>query len=261
MKKNVLTKWLLLFCLTAFPFVNANAYGDDDDSGIFWGFRSSGGNFWSASYLALPTNLINTFIPNSESASYLYYSHVKYENENGKMNVNQGNWFGFKSKDMFANVRYGFHVGWQPKEFPFGVYVSGEYGFNKFRLDYDDSGFETKFKFHSVQPGIGVRLAPLAVRHDWTPILDVSMIYNYTFSLTGPFNNDKSQINNGIRSHYGIGARFGNTTIVAGFEKEHYNRFNQDFTPDGGVSYPYKNVKSKAFNIFLNLSLRLDDDD
>ena len=221
-------------------------------------------NLWSSVFLQVPSNLVNSLISEAlgEEKGFggaLRYDIFSIKNDGDKIKVDDGSYWGFKSKDMFSNVQYGMKFGWQPELSPFGVYISCGYQFNKFRVQFDPNINEwEKFKIHSIRPGIGIRITPfinMLEEKEWSPILEVGTSYNYYIGCKAPYNNNKEQLKSGMISSFGIGARFyENFSITAGVELYHYSMFNQDFTPDDGITYPYKDIKTKKTTIFLSIS-------
>ena len=250
---------LILGVLTSLISIPASAEND-----FFFNIYGGSTNLWSSAFLQVPSNLINGIISEALGddrgfGGALRYDIFSIKNDGEKVKLDDGSYWGFKSKDMFSNVQYGLKFGWQPELSPFGIYIACGYQFNKFSAQFDPNINEwEKFKIHSIRPGIGIRVTPfinMLEDKKWSPILEVGTSYNYYFSGKAPYNNDKSQFKSGMISTFGIGARFyENFSITAGVELYHYSMFNQDFTPDNGITYPYKNIKTTKTTIFLSVS-------
>lgn len=217
-------------------------------------------NFWSNTLFQIPASLISnisTVLINEENyigGSYRYEIFRIREN-GGKANTYTGKFFGFKGKDLFSNIQYGLKVGWAPKLSPFGIYLSCSYQFRRFEAQFENTEMN-KYKLHGVRPGLGIRITPfigLLEDDKWSPLIELGTGYNYYFSSKAPYDNNKKQFNNGMTSTFSIGARNTSIAITGGVEIDHYNLFNQDFTPDG-IVYPYENVKTKHFTIFVSFS-------
>lgn len=234
-------------------------------SDFFFNLYGGSTNLWSSGYLQIPTNVINSLISvaihDDDEVFYggsLRYDLFKIKNAGEKVSIDRGSYWGFKSKDMFSNVQYGLKFGWQPELSPFGIYISCAYQFNKFKAQFDYNVDQwNRFKIHGVRPGIGIRITPfinMLEDNGWSPILEAGTSYNYYFSCTAPYDNNKKQFNNGMTSTFAIGARlYEHYSITGGVDLDHYSMFNQDFTPDG-VTYPYKEVKSSKLTVFLSIS-------
>ena len=253
MKKNIFLAILLIIvvptCLKAQRNFFFNTYGGST-------------NMWSNIYLQIPTIFINELVSAANddedgwSGGTIRYDFFKVTNAGEKMSIDDGNYFGFKSKDMFSNIQYGLKFGWQPELSPFGIYVSCAYQFKKFRAQFDPNiDYWEKYKMHSVRPGIGIRITPLInmlEENGWSPILEIGTSYNYYFSCKAPYDSNKNQFNSGMISTFAIGARFEESgSLIGGVELDHYSMFNRDFTPDG-ITYPYKDLKSRKFTIFIS---------
>lgn len=234
------------------------------ENDFFFNFYGRSTNLWSSAFLQVPSNIVNDVISSAlghEKAfgGALRYDFFSIKNDGEKVKLDDGSYWGFKSKDMFSNVEYGIKFGWQPELSPFGIYVACGYQFNKFRVQFDPNINEwEKYKIHSIRPGLGIRVTPfinMLEEKDWSPILEVGTSYNYYFSCKAPYENNKDQFKSGMISTFGLGARFtDNLSITAGVELYHYSMFNQDFTPDDGITYPYKDIKTKKTTIFLSVS-------
>ncbi len=223
-------------------------------------------NFWSNTLFQVPSGFINgltALLTDYNNASYndeikFYGGSYRYQifgikEYNNKIKIDNGNYFGFKGKDLFSNIQCGLKFGWAPKISPFGIYVSCAYQYHRFEANFNKIGWNT-YKLHSVRPGIGIRITPfLGLLEDdkWSPIAEVGTSYNYYFKNKGPYDNDKNQFNSGMISTFSVGARSPYVSIVAGVEIDHYSLFNRDFTIDG-FFYPYADVKTHNYTIFIS---------
>lgn len=252
-------KSLILGLLISLISLPASAEND-----FFFNLYGGSSNLWSSAFLQAPSNIINELIAEALGhdngfGGALRYDIFSIKNDGYKVKVDDGSYWGFKSKDMFSNVQYGLKFGWQPQLSPFGIYIACGYQFNKFRVQFDPNINEwEKFKIHSIRPGLGIRVTPfinMLEDKDWSPILEVGTSYNYYFSCKAPYESNKDQFKSGMISTFGIGARFSNNLSVSGgVELYHYSMFNQDFTPDNGITYPYKDIKTKKLTIFLSFT-------
>lgn len=257
MKRNILFLSILLSLTCT---MGCKAEGNN----FFFNIYGGSTNMWSNVYLQLPATLANSFISAALDEDDAFGGSIRYDlfqvkNGNDKISIDKGSYWGFKSKDMFSNVQYGLKFGWQPGLSPFGIYLSCAYQFNKFRAQFDPNIDQwDKFKMHSIRPGIGIRITPfinLLEDDGWSPILEIGTSYNCYFSCTAPYDSDKSQFNSGMISTFGIGARFKeNYSLTGGVELYHYSMFNQGFSPDGGITHPYKDIKSSKLTIFISFS-------
>ena len=219
-------------------------------------------NFWSNDYLALPAALVNYGltrlfegdVEDGFGTTALNFDLFSVKQNGVKVRNNNGKYFGFKAKDMFSNVNYGLRFGYQATYVPIGVYVSCLYNYRRFEADLGVGGQTEKFKMHNIKPGIGVRLTPfigMLEKEGLSPMLEAGVAYTAVLAAEGPYNNDKDQFKGGLSSNYALGVRFGNNNVSAGVEVNHYNVFNEDFTPDGGITYPYQGVKTSHYTISI----------
>ena len=136
--------------------------------------------------------------------------------------------------------------------------MSCAYQHRQFKAYLDPNSDESsKFRLNYVRPGIGIRITPLMGLFEedgWSPILEIGTSYNYNFSCTAPYENTKEQFNNGITSTFALGVRFEEWSITGGVEIDNYNLLNQDYSPDNGISYPYKDIKTNHVTAFLSIS-------
>ena len=173
--------------------------------------------------------------------------------------------YGFKAYDLFNDIEFGVKFGWQGAQSPVGGYVYGAYGINQYKLLFLGDENYIKHRIQSWNLGVRVRISPLYSNledHGWCPILELGTTYVYNFKYNGPYNSDKDQINNGMRTFYAIGATFGsnrNYDLMLCLDMANYDIFNRNYTPDGGFWYPYANFKDKDMNISLRMNIRFAD--
>lgn len=216
-----------------------------------FGLTTSGGNFWTA-IPQLPVNVINALL--GGGAGGYTWDWVSVKDSQGKIKVDNGNWFGFKARDMFSNFSYGINFGYQPKFSPLGIFVNGAYKFRQFHMQPDRSlgGYE-KYKLNSWTAGATLRITPLLelYRYDgWSPIAELGTRYNKVFSCTAPYDSDSDQFGSGLSYSVAIGIRFSNGSMTLGYEWSGYDYFNRDFKAKDG-STPYADIKSSMRGITL----------
>jgi hypothetical protein len=246
-------KSMILGILMAMTSVPALAQSD-----FFFNFYGGAENFWSDIAMQIPTNIINRKICKAVGVRYdgqidFRGKILKIKNGNEKVEImDKSNYFGFKGKDLFNYIDYAFKFGWEPKMSPFGIYISCAYELNRFIAKWDSENWD-RYKIHTLSPGIGIRITPLISMlddYDWCPIFELGTSYNYYLGCSAPYNNDKNQFNNGMKSSFALGFRTEKNSFVVGIDLYHYSLFNKDFSIDG-VNYPYKDTKVTQNNIFL----------
>ena len=220
-----------------------------------FGLTSQGQNFWLAIPQA-PVTMINELL--GGGAQGFTYEWISVKDSQGKIHIDNGNFFGFKARDLFNNFGYGLTFGYQPKFSILGVFVNGGYKFRQFRMQ-PDRTLETteKYKLNTWTAGATLRITPLIglYREDgWSPIIEVGTKYNKVFSCKAPFENDKDQFGSGFSTTFGAGVRFESISIAAAYEMANYDYFNRDFVAKDGTK-PYSDIKSKNHTITLKMQV------
>lgn len=212
---------------------------------------TSGGNFWAA-IPQIPVIFINRMIGDGVGAYTWDWMSVK--DSQGKIKVDDGNWFGFKARDLFSDFSYGINFGYQPRFSPLGFFVNGAYKFRQFHMQPDRSlnGYE-KYKVNSWTAGATLRITPLMGYYreeGWSPIVELGTRYNKVFSCTAPYNDDAEQFGSGLSYSAAIGIRGTGGSLTLGYEWGNYDYFNRDFKAKDGTM-PYADVKSRLRGITL----------
>jgi len=225
---------------------------------FFFGLTYEGSNFW-ANIPAFPVECINGLL--GGGAVGTSYDWVSVKDSQGKLDVDNGSYFGFKARDLFNHFGYGLTFGYQPMYSVFGAYVRGGYNFRQFRMQPDRSlDGKEKYKLNSWTAGVGIRLTPfkeMLEDNSWSPIVEVGTDYHKVFSAKAPYDNNTDQFGSGFSTHFAVGVRYVNYadesyTISLSFELPHYDYFNRDFTLSTGEK-PYADIKSKNYGISLRL--------
>ena len=251
MKKRICI-WIMALMMLWSP--NRALAGD-----FFFGLTSEGSNFWF-NPIQLPTYVLGTLLGAGHPGTS--YDWVTVKDSQGKLDVDNGSYFGFKARDIFNHFGYGVTFGYQPPFSPLGIIGNAGYKFRQFRMQPDRSleNME-KYKLNSWSAGVGVRLTPFMGLLDdkgWSPMMEVGTNYRQVFSCKAPYDNDKEQFGSGFSTHLAVGVRFvddyneGGISVSLAFEMPHYDYFNREFVaPDG--SKPYEDIKSKNYSIALRL--------
>lgn len=193
----------------------------------------------------------------SRDFALLNIHNMSLEDNGEAIGFKASNPYGFTSYDLFNSLEWGLKIGWRGSETPIGLYATGGYALNQYKLRFLGEHEYSKHKLHSWRAGFILNLSAYQFfldDLDWkfAPFAEIGTTYVYNFKYKGPNDSSIDQINNGIRMSYALGAYiedFG--TILVKFDMAHYDLFNKDYTPDGGFWYPYANFKNKDFNIFL----------
>jgi hypothetical protein len=159
-------------------------------------------------------------------------------------------------------------------------------------LDYKNKGFDMKYPdaeeytrhyTQAIAPALGlrVRTGKLTGFH-W--VFETGAAYNYNFKYNGSYNNSTAVVNNGITGIYGFGFEWitgrrndyesgmsldgmswsssqyatkdSYLSLTLQYHKDHYNFFNENFSPDGGITKPYQGFRSNIGYLCLTLTVR-----
>lgn len=222
-----------------------------------FGITSQGQNFWLA-IPQIPVQKINEAL--GGGAGGFTYEWLSVKDSQGKLHVDNGNYFGFKAKDIFNNFGYGVTFGYQPKFSVLGIFVNGGYKFRQFRMQ-PDRALDTneKYKLNTWTAGATLRVTPLIGLYEndgWSPIIEVGTKYNKVFSCKAPYENNKEQFGSGFSTTIAAGVRFAAISFAAAYEIANYDYFNKNFVAKDGTK-PYADIKSKNHSITLKMQLEL----
>jgi len=237
MKKSVLVIFFIACSL------GGNVYGQLNDNQ--WSFQP---RFGSQSFLlgglGLPADY-NDFwwFP----ATYLCINApISMETPNGKVDFDYGNFWEKYYLWGFRNYSIGFEVTWQKRTLPIGLFFDCDYKHYVLDMKFPGEDSHNKYTTQSVVPALGFRCIFGSFDKKANPLIELGAGYNYNFSFKGKYGNETEAINNGIIGIYGVGFDFPatRTILTLRYQMNHYNYFNESYTPDSGATYPYKGVKS-----------------
>lgn len=226
---------------------------------FFFGLTSHGSNFWF-NPTQVPIVLINSLIGGGTYSTG--YDWITVKDDQGSLDVNNGNYFGFRAVDIFNNFGYGVQFGYQPAYSIFGAWINAGYKYRQFRMQPDRTIEETeKYKVHGWNVGVGIRLTPfrsLLENGKVCPFIDFGTAYNNVFSVSAPYDNARDQFGKGMSTTIGLGIRRvawddSSWNLSLSFIMPQYNYFNKDFTTPDGLK-PYENIKSKNYSIYLKFA-------
>ncbi len=267
--------FLLLFAIiSSFSSVNAGDYYSDTSYGGSTSpfllrrpnpkeFYFSGdfrvGNAWSNVIAYLPLDIINWSSGGSGCIGLgglipLSAQWIEIEKDGQEIEVDYGNYYGFKAKDFFRSFEANLRFGWQPNLSFIGIYASLGYQFNKLKMKPDDMWL--KYTLNYLKPGMGIRiiLFPSKMRQGyWSPILEFGTSYNYILKGFGPklYNDDREQFNSGLSNEVAAGFRvFGFAAAITGYW-DNFDFFNQDYVKNG--IKPYQGITTKHYGIGLRM--------
>lgn len=249
MKKHKIHSLLLAALL---PLVPCKVIARD----ISFGISSHSGNFWG-SIVQTPVLLINQILGLGNGG--FSYDWLRVKDQQGKIKVDNGKYFGFKSRDVFNNFGYGITIGYQPKFSILGIFLNGEYNFRQFGMQPNRNlDYMERYKSSSWSAGAILRASiPLNDDDEHIIFLEMGTKYNKIFSCKGPFDNAKEQFGNGLSTSFGLGVRFKERwSIGAVYNMPQYDYFNRDFITSDGQK-PYAGIRSKNHSTSLRVQIEL----
>ena len=90
----------------------------------------------------------------------LYNMHFMSLEDNGEnIGFKTGHPFGFTSYDLFNSLEWGVKIGWRGSESPIGIYVTGGYALNQYKLRFLGEHEYSKHKLQSWRPGLILNLS------------------------------------------------------------------------------------------------------
>lgn len=166
MRRKVLLGSLLT--LLAFQPISAKDF--------FFGFTSHGSNFWLGNLMQTPVYLLNECLLGGGATSIGMDWISVSSTDDSNIRMQNGNYFGFKARDMFNNFGYGAQVTYMPQYSWFGIWVEGGYKYRQFRMSLDMPEQETnKYKLNAWYAGGGIRLTikPMLEEHEWLSLIHI----------------------------------------------------------------------------------------
>ena len=117
--------------------------------------------------------------------------------------------YGFTSYDLFNSLEWGLKIGWRGSESPIGIYATGGYALNQYKLRFLGEHEYSKHKLQSWRAGFILNLSSYSFfldDLDWefAPFAEIGTTYVYNFKYKGPNDSNIDQINNGIRMSYAL---------------------------------------------------------
>lgn len=261
MKKRIII--FLLLVLGSFPL--------KAQSGFFFGVDAASANLWTSMGINLVDLLVDVLLLEDayddwevtpSIGSRVTYDIMKFRDDDTKVMLNPDDWWGFRQlcgfreKDLFGHLIGNIKVGWMGAYSPIGFYLHAGYDYRNFsmRLPYQTESEE--YKIGTFNPGIGIRISPgnFYDSNGEGLLLEVGTNYNLRSFYRGPYDNDKTQLNNNLSYSVALGIGRSYSSVLVGFEWSSKDLFNREYTPDNGLFYPYYNLSSKIMSIYLSIN-------
>lgn len=139
----------------------------------------------------------------------------------------------------------GLGGSWDNVSTPFGAYVGLNYKSNEVVFKDDDRNDRA----HYFSPELGMRLR---FGDGGGFLVEVGASYDMVLSYKGKYHDySKDAINGGFCANMAIGIWGGSSSFVVKYSHPTYNFYNQNFTPDNGMTFPFKDVNRKLGYISL----------
>lgn len=260
--KKILGVLLLLIC----------APGLRAQTGFFFGVDAASSNVWTGTGINLVTGLVDGLLEwacedweVTPSLGGRYTLDImNFRDDGGKVTFNpDDHWnfkqlYGFRKRDLFGHIIGNAKVGWMGSFSPIGFFFHAGYDYRNFAMLLPYQTEEQEYRIGTFNPGIGIRISP-GNFFDLDNFMDLLLLeagtnYNKRTYYKGPYNDDKDQLNNGLSYSVALGIGDSYTSILLGFEWARQDLFNRDYTPDGGLFYPYKNLSSKIRSVFFSIN-------
>lgn len=139
----------------------------------------------------------------------------------------------------------GISSAWDHYNNPFGFYVGLDYKSKEvvFRNENRND------RAHYISPEAGLRFK---FGNNRGLFLKVGASYDYVLKYNGGQHNyEKNAVNSGISLNIGIGHWWNERSYLVNLTLPTYNFYNKDFTPDNGMSHPFKDVNRNIGYISL----------
>lgn len=171
---------------------------------IFNGDIASGNPYMIAAS-SVVTGLANYYLLNNaffeNSFAYGLYS----TNVDG-LKVKTMKPMGVTASELFNNIQVGIKLGYQtynPEFFNCGVYASGHYKIDQFKVGYDDDNMQ-KHRAQRALLGVTALLSLGSMDQPSRVIIEAGLRYSLGLSYKSPLGDDKNQSNDGLVSHFAI---------------------------------------------------------
>lgn len=163
------------------------------------------GNPYSAAIASMATGLANYHLLNNAffENSFIY---SVYSTDVDNLKVRTMNPMGITAQELFNNVQLGMKIGYQtytPGFFNIGIYASGHYKLDQFKVGYSDDGMG----YHRAQRllvGATVLFSLGSMSQSSRVIIETGCRYSIGLNYKSPTSTDSDQLNNGIVSHFAI---------------------------------------------------------
>lgn len=153
----------------------------------------------------------------------------------------------------FGDLAAGVAASLDFEEFPIGVYAALKYKTTEVAYNNLPKGDDND-RAHYINPELGLR-AHFGDMENNAFAIELGASYDAAFKYSGHVNDyGKKAINSGFNLVGGIGYTIESGSLLLKYTHPLYNFYNEDFSPDGGLTQPLKGFKYKIG--FISLILR-----
>lgn len=192
-------------------------------------------SFVASNLITAGANKLTTDRLFDNSFAYTVYN-VK--DDETKYTAKDYNRIGLSIRDLFSDCSFGAKLGYQsfsPGIFNWGLFASGHYRINQFKLNPDNNEEYSRHNIQYWQLGGGIMLAFGAMSSGSKIVFEAGLRYNIPAYYKGAWGTDKSHIlSHGISSHYSL--RIGGFGPLQGIgvfaDIPHSNWINNQFCND-----------------------------
>lgn len=239
--------------------------------GFFVGIDAASANVWTGTGIQLIEALADVLFDDLREENGIApvlsgrytYELMKFTDDNTRVMFNPDDWFGlrttygFRAKDLFGHIIGNAKFGWMGRYSPIGVYAHIGYDYRYFSMMLSYQTEAQDYRIGTFNPGVGIRISPSNFFDSYSDnmfILEFGTNYNARVTYKGPYNDDKSQLNNGLSYVASLGIADDTASILLGVEWANHDLFNRNYTPDNGLFYPYYNLSSRITSFFLSFN-------
>lgn len=180
------------------------------------------------------TGLLNYYLLNDaffeNSFSYSFYS----TNVDG-LKARTQNPMGLTARELFNNIQTGLKLGYQtyrPEFFNCGIYATGHYKLEQFKVGYDKDNM-SNHRAQRFLVGATALMSLGSMKQPQRVIIEAGLRYSISLAYKSPLGENKSQLNDGLTSHYAvkIASRGMLQDIGIYADIDHFNLW-KDYKPD-----------------------------
>ncbi len=175
-------------------------------------------------------------------------SYQMYDANDNILKMGSSQWW----KNWFWNWNYNFDIApcyeitWSPLAIPQINLIAG-IGYEFKQLYFQDEFLEGRHMTHALIPSAALRfyLFNPSKNKNFNISIEGGATYVYHFKYTNPQNYVLEALNDGIRGRFRLMMGNPNALMLSiRYEYDFYNFFNQEYSHDGGLAFPFAGIKN-----------------